>query len=54
MLRGFSSPTRWVNSAPSTSTSTGNKGDMFVDSVGGWLYICYATNLWQRASISPF
>lgn len=45
-------PAVWLMVAPSTSTSAGKKGQMFVDS--SYLYICYADNLWKRITLESF
>lgn len=43
-----------VANLPTTASSSGLKGDMALDPSGGWVYFCYATNLWIRSSAGPF
>jgi len=47
--------TNVVNTAiPSTSTSAGVVGQIAVDNVGNWLYVCTATNVWKRVALTTF
>jgi hypothetical protein len=39
---------------PATSSSAGVVGQIAVDPVGGWLYICLATNTWKRVLLTTF
>lgn len=41
-----------LNTAPATSTSTGTTGEIRI--VNGFIYVCVATNTWQRATLSTF
>ena|GEM_PF-2891151 len=41
-----------LNTAPSTSTSTGTTGEIRITS--GFIYVCTATNTWVRAALSTF
>ena len=41
-----------LNTAPATSTSTGTTGEIRI--VNGYIYVCVATNTWQRATLSTF
>lgn len=39
-------------SVPATASSTGEARDLAIDPVGGWLYICTATDTWVRAPLT--
>ena len=39
---------------PATATSTGQVGQIAVDNAGSWLYVCTATNVWKRVSLTTF
>jgi len=41
-----------LNTAPATATSTGTTGEIRI--VNGFIYVCVATNTWQRAAISTW
>ncbi len=41
-----------LNTAPATSTSTGTTGEIRI--VNGFIYVCVATNTWQRSTLSTF
>ena len=41
-----------LNTAPATSTSTGTLGEIRI--VNGFIYVCVATNTWQRAVMTTF
>jgi len=41
-----------LNSAPATSSSTGTLGE--IRFVNGFIYVCVATNTWQRTALSTF
>jgi len=41
-----------LNTAPATSTSTGTTGEIRI--VNGAIYVCVATNTWQRALLTTF
>lgn len=53
-LRATSSATRIATTIPPSSTSPGQRGDMVFDTGNGWVYFCYAPNLWTRAAIGSF
>lgn len=44
-------PQRWV-AVPALATSSGVAGQMAYES--GFLYVCVASNTWQRATLSTF
>lgn len=54
MLRSQIGSVRMVKSAPATATSAGSLGDCYVDGSNGWVYFCYAMNLWARAGIAAW
>jgi hypothetical protein len=41
-----------LNTAPATATSTGTLGEIRI--VNGFIYVCVATNTWQRAAIATW
>jgi hypothetical protein len=41
-----------LNTAPATATSTGTTGEIRI--VNGFIYVCVATNTWQRAAIATW
>ena len=41
-----------LNTAPSTSSSTGTLGEIIIDA--DYIYVCTATNTWKRVAISTF
>ena len=41
-----------LNTAPATATSTGTTGEIRI--VNGFIYVCVATNTWQRAALSTW
>jgi len=41
-----------LNTAPATASSTGTTGEIRI--VNGFIYVCVATNTWQRAAISTW
>lgn len=41
-----------LNTAPATAASSGTLGEIRI--VNGFIYVCVATNTWQRAAISTW
>lgn len=45
-------PLRWAAVVPTSSTSTGTKGQVYIDTAN--IYICVATNTWYKVSDTVF
>ena len=41
-----------LNTAPASATATGTLGEIRI--VNGFIYVCVATNTWQRAAIATW
>jgi hypothetical protein len=44
---------QWV-AIPPTSSSPGVMGQMAHDGIGGWLYVCVATDQWRRTALTTW